>query len=139
MINIVSFFEKSKIFQPGEVVILEGESDRDIYILSEGVLEASIKEDSGQIVVSEMHPPEIIGEISFLDGSPRNATVRAKTKSLVYYLRYDEVSRELAEIPGWFKLILQTLTKRMKASGQKIKELEREVASLRKNQENVSG
>lgn len=133
MTNIVTFFQKSKVFQPGEVVIEEGAKDRDIYILSEGVLEASIKDDTGQVVVCEMHPPELIGEISFLDGSPRNATVRAKTQALVYYLLYDEVSHELEGIPGWFKLILQTLTKRMKASGQKIKELEKEVARLRED------
>lgn len=133
MTNIVSFFQKSKTLQPGEVVIREGGNDRDLYILSEGVLEASIKDDYGQVVVSEMHPPEILGEISFLDGSPRNATVKAKTQALVYYLPYDEVSRELAEIPGWFKLILQTLIKRMKSSGKKIKELEKEIEKLRED------
>lgn len=82
-------------------------------------------------MVSEMHPPEILGEISFLDGSPRNATVMAKTKALVYYLPYIDVCQEFAEIPGWFKLILKALTKRMKDSGQKIKALEKEIARLR--------
>jgi len=130
MVNIVSFFEKSKTFQPGEVIIREGEMNRDIYILSEGVLEASVKDVEGQVVVSEMHPPEMLGEISFLDGSPRTATVTAKTEALVYYLSFEEVKDELESIPAWFKLILETLTKRMKSSVQKVKDLENEIQRI---------
>ncbi len=132
MTNIFSFFEQSKTFQPGEVLIREGDENRDIFVLSEGILEASIKSDTGEVVVSEMHPPEIIGEISFLDGSTRTATVTAKTEVLVYILNYDDVSKEIENIPGWFKLILQTLTKRMKTCDQRIKELENEIAELKK-------
>jgi CRP/FNR family cyclic AMP-dependent transcriptional regulator len=135
MTNIFSLFEKSKTFQPGEIIIREGEENRDLYVLYEGVLEASIKTDRGDLVVSEMTPPEIMGEISFLDGSPRTATVTAKTEALVYYLSYDDVSSEMAEIPAWFKLVLQTLTKRMKSCGVKIKEMEKELLWLRSNHE----
>lgn len=131
MTNIFSFFEQSKTFQPGEVLIREGDVNRDIFVLSEGVLEASIMSETGEVVVSEMHPPEILGEISFLDGSTRTATVTAKTEVLVYLLNYDDVSNEIDNIPGWFKLILQTLTKRMKSADQRIKELENEVSDLK--------
>ena len=64
MTNIVSMFEESKIFKPGEVLIHEGEDNRDLYIVSSGVLEVTVKNELAPVVVSEINPPEILGELS---------------------------------------------------------------------------
>ena len=109
----------------------EGDENRDLYILSKGILEISVKGDDGEVVVGEVQPPEIIGEISFLNGSPRTATITAKTAAEVYILSYYQVEREMSEIPAWFKLILRTLTQRMQSCSTKIKEMEEEVKRLK--------
>jgi CRP-like cAMP-binding protein len=131
MVNLSDLFEESKIYQPGDIIAYEGDKDRDLYVLSEGALEILIKGDDGDVVVGEINPPEIIGEISFLNGSPRTATIRAKTEVKVYILSYYKVEQELAEIPPWFKLILRTLTQRMQSCSQKIKVMEEELKELK--------
>jgi CRP-like cAMP-binding protein len=119
------------VYQPGEIIVREGEKNRDLFILSEGMIEVSVKAENEQIVINEIHPPEILGEVSFLNGTPRIATLRAKTRVEVYILSYEKVRQELADIPAWFKLILRTLTARMKSCDQKIKNLETEIKKFK--------
>ena len=140
MTNLMNLFEQSKKYKAGEVIIHEGEENRDLYILSEGILEVSVKDKSQKIVVSEIASPEILGEISFLNGSPRTATVSAKTDVEIFILSYEKVQLELSDIPTWFKMVLLAFTNRMKSCGetikeydQKVKQLEAEIAKLRES------
>ncbi|OKY76830.1 MAG: hypothetical protein BM485_01825 [Desulfobulbaceae bacterium DB1] len=130
MTTIYDFFKQSRIYQPGEIIIREGEQNRDLYVLSEGTIEVSFTDDQQKVVVTHITPPEILGEISFLSGSPRTATITAKTRVEMYILNYDRVKDEMDEIPPWLRLILNTLTKRMQSCGQKIKEMETQIRRL---------
>lgn len=140
MIKLMSLFEQSENYKAGEVIIHEGEENRDLYILSEGTLEVSVADESKRIVVSEITSPEILGEISFLNGSPRTATVSAKTDVEIFILSYEKVQQELSEIPTWFRMVLLAFTNRMKSCDatikeydQKVKQLEAEIAKLKKS------
>jgi len=128
--NLLSLFKESKKYKAGEVVIHEGEKNRDLYILSDGFLEVSVKSGDKKIVVSEIAAPEILGEISFLNGSPRTATVSAKSDVEIFILSYDKVQQELSEIPTWFKMVLLAFTNRMKSCDAKIKEYDQKVKNL---------
>ena len=139
MTNLMSLFEQSEKYKAGEVIIHEGEENRDLYVLSEGILEVSVEDKSQKIVVSEIASPEILGEISFLNGSPRTATVSAKTDVEIFILSYEKVQQELSDIPTWFRMVLLAFTNRMKSCAatireydQKVKQLEVEIANLRK-------
>jgi len=140
MTNLMSLFEESKKYNAGEVIIHEGEENRDLYILSEGTLEVSVQDESQKIVVSEIEPPEILGEISFLNGSPRTATVSAKTDVEMFILSYEKAQKELSDIPAWFRMVLLAFTNRMKSCDvtikeydQKVKQLEAEIAQYKKS------
>jgi CRP-like cAMP-binding protein len=62
-------------FGAGDVVFLEGQAASHMYVVVEGELEVYLQ---GQLI-EVAGPNAILGEISLLDGSPRSATVRAKT------------------------------------------------------------
>jgi CRP-like cAMP-binding protein len=130
MTNIISLFEDSKTFKPGEVLIHEGENNRDLYILSNGVIEVTVENELSSVVICEINPPEILGELSFLNGTPRTATVTAKTDVEVFILSYEKVKREMSDIPNWFKLVLSTLTNRMRSCDEKIKEYDQRIKDL---------
>lgn len=130
MTNICDFFRESRVYQPGEVIIREGDVNRDLYVLSEGVIEISFTDEDNRFIITEITPPEILGEISFLTGSPRTATITAKTRVEMYILSYDRVKVEMDEIPPWLQLILRTLAKRMQSCGQKIREMENQLRRL---------
>ena len=140
MTKLMSLFEQSKKYKAGEIIIHEGEENRDLYVLSEGSLEVSVQDESQKIVVSEIKAPEILGEISFLNGSPRTATVAAKTDVDIFILSYEKVQQELSDIPTWFRMVLLAFTNRMKSCDvtikeydQKVKQLEAEIAKLKES------
>lgn len=131
MTKILSLFEQSKKFKAGEVIIREGEDNRDLYILSDGILEVSLKNASKKkIIVSEISSPEILGEISFLNGTPRTATVSAKTDVEMFILSYEKVRKEISDIPAWFRMVLLAFTNRMKSCDMKIKEYDQKIKQL---------
>ena len=75
----------------------------------------------------------------YLYGSPRTATVSAKTDVEIFILSYEKVQQELSDIPTWFRMVLLAFTNRMKSCAetireydQKVKQLEVEIANLRK-------
>lgn len=131
MAGIMDLFNETVKFQAGDSILKEGDTSRDIYALTDGTIEISMRDDKGNYILDQMHPPDLLGEISFLEGSPRGATAIAKTDVEVCILRYEEVKKELQGIPAWIKLIIKSFTKRIKVCNNRIKQLETEVDRLK--------
>jgi len=129
--DLLDNFGEEEVFAPGEVIIREGDVSRDIYIITEGIVEVLLAGDGRDHILGEIHAPELLGEISFLDGSPRTATARAKTAVKVFVLGYEKVKGELDALPVLIKLLIKSFTHRVMSSNHKVKDLEKEVAELR--------
>jgi len=124
---------EEKTYQPGEIIIQEGETSRDLFFLTEGVVEISIKEEDGTFILNEIEPPQILGEISFLNGSPRTATAKAKTQVEVFVLKHEILKEQVIKLPAWLKPLLSTLISRIRSRDKKIVELEEEILRLKEN------
>ena len=85
----LSTLVENRTYKPGEVMIHKGEKERDLYFLTEGVVEISRKERDGNLILDEIESPYILGDIAFLSGAPRMVTATAKT----------EVNRDTIEAP----------------------------------------
>ncbi len=67
-------------FEPGDIVITEGEPGDSLFVLTSGDVKAFIRNPEGKSVqVREMNEGAFFGEISILSGKPRTATITAKT------------------------------------------------------------
>lgn len=67
-------------FEPGDIVITEGEAGDSLFVLTTGVVKAFVRNPAGKSVqVREMSEGAFFGEISILSGKPRTATITAKT------------------------------------------------------------
>lgn len=65
-------------FRAGDEVIREGAIDRSLCIVMSGSLEVLVPAESNQwTVVAQVGTGSVIGEMAFVDGLPRSATVRA--------------------------------------------------------------
>ncbi|NOQ95280.1 MAG: cyclic nucleotide-binding domain-containing protein [Desulfobacterales bacterium] len=123
---------KSKTYKPGEIIIQEGEMGRDLYVLNDGVVEISTKEDNGSFILNQIEPPQILGELSFLTGLPRTATAKAKTNAEVYIFKYENLEGQIAELPKSIKPIMNALITRVRARDRRIIELEEEMLVLKR-------
>jgi len=70
-----------RTFEPGDVVILEGERGDSLFIVTTGTVKAFVRNPQGgePVMVRRMSDGDFFGEISILSGKPRTATVTAAT------------------------------------------------------------
>ena len=85
--------------KPGEVVLTEGETGTDIYVIRRGsmIVEKSI--GGKQVFLNYLPAGSYVGEMALLDGTPRVATVKAAIRSEVIRLPGEAFSRLLARKP----------------------------------------
>lgn len=69
-----------RTFDPGDVVLTEGEPGDSLFVLTTGRVKAFVKDATGKSrPVRTMEEGAFFGEISILEGKPRSATVTAAT------------------------------------------------------------
>lgn len=74
----ISKFSEKKYFQRTEVVFKENSQDASLYVVLKGQLEALAHTSDGKkISLSMIDEGEVFGELSFLDGKARSATILA--------------------------------------------------------------
>jgi SulP family sulfate permease len=83
---------KRETYKKGERIIREGDTDRDLFILTKGVVSIKTQlQDSQRIKRLLTYSPGVIfGEFAFLDGIPRSADVWADEYSELFRLRLSE-------------------------------------------------
>ncbi len=62
----------------GKWLVRAGDPGGDIYMVEEGVLEVVEARPGGEVVIAEIVKGDIVGELAFLDDSPRTADVRCR-------------------------------------------------------------
>lgn len=70
---------QTQMLESGAMLIAEGQQATDLYIVLEGQMEVMTLMGQDWIRVAELGPGSAIGEMAFLDGSPRSARVFATT------------------------------------------------------------
>ena len=77
-LTVISEIVKKKDFTIGETVFKESEDGDSIYILKKGEVKACRMGADGELyTLTLMKDGDIFGEMSFLDGRPRSATIMA--------------------------------------------------------------
>ena len=61
----------------GTYLIRAGETDSTLYSVEDGHLDVLVDRGGKELVVATVGPGEILGEVSFIDGSPRSVSVKA--------------------------------------------------------------
>jgi CRP-like cAMP-binding protein len=99
-----------KRFAPGEVVFEEGEKGDAMYIVRTGELTI---EKHGK-VMETVGPAGVFGEMALIDGSPRSATVRAKTECEVAPINEKTFLFLVHETPFFAIAVMRTLADRLR-------------------------
>ncbi len=110
------------------VLIREGETTGDLYILVEGELEV-LKGDTVVAVITE--PGSILGEMSVLLNQPHTATVRVSTGSTVYQI--DDGAGFMREKPAVALLVATLLAQRLNAATTYLADIKAAVCGARQS------
>ena len=109
-------YGREQHFQPGGVILREGHRSHAIYVLLEGRVVVQ-KEHSGRaVVLDELRPGAVFGEVSYLDSSPTTAAVVARGEVDVFVL--EDLDAILASDPslgcGFYRSIASLLARRLR-------------------------
>jgi CRP/FNR family cyclic AMP-dependent transcriptional regulator len=80
-------------------LITSGETDSTLYAIEDGHLDILAMRDGRSIVVATVGPGDVLGEVSFIDDSPRTVSVRAGEDSQVRVWDRKSLSEALAFDP----------------------------------------
>jgi SulP family sulfate permease len=99
-------------FKAGDVILQAGESERSLYIVVEGTLEVLLPSGRGEFHrYGTIEPRSVTGEIAFLDGKPRTATIRALTESALLRMTFESFEVLAARYPELGRAILLDLSR----------------------------
>jgi hypothetical protein len=123
-----------RTFREGEVVLEQGKSGRDFYIVTRGILrvEAAVAEGR-KLRMGVLVPGDVFGEVAFLTGRPRTATVLAETAAECLEIGGDAWDGVLAGLPRVRKVLEEVHQERARfAADAIVEELRRKREAGRK-------
>jgi type IV pilus assembly protein PilB len=109
-----------QIYENGDVIIKEGNTDTAFYRLIQGCLEVY----KGQNLIAEISQGNTyFGEMSALVGSRRSATIKSQGRSIVKVFPGDKLGEVLENYPDISKQIIDALVLRLNESGNRLSEM----------------
>jgi CRP-like cAMP-binding protein len=88
---------KRRQLKKGEFLAKQGDIGKELFIVSDGLVEVSLHESETPHVVINLGSGQLIGEMSLVDRGPRSATVKAvHDPTIVQVIQYDDF-KELCE------------------------------------------
>lgn len=102
----------------------EGDAPDAMYIVKSGLLVVTKTKGSSEVVLAEVKPGNMVGEMAIFDKKPRSANVKASKDTEVIALPYDGLAQQMELLPVWVKAIMKTMNENLREANKKIKMLE---------------
>jgi CRP/FNR family cyclic AMP-dependent transcriptional regulator len=102
----------------------DGDAPDAMYIVKSGLLAVTKTKGSSEVVLAEIGPGSMVGEMAIFDKKPRSANVKAVKDSEVISLPYEGLNQQMDSLPVWVKAIMRTMNENLREANKKIKMLE---------------
>jgi hypothetical protein len=109
-------------FEPGEIIVSQGEPGQSLFVLASGQARAFLKDKGGRNVqVRDLTDGDFFGEIALMLGSPRTATITARTRCELLELGRPELDAVAKTHPRVREILQEFYVKRVNTSVDSIK------------------
>lgn len=105
-----------RVFQAGDTVFREGEVGNCAYLIEQGRVEISTLCDGIRMVLAEMGPGDLFGEMAIIDGRPRTATVTALEATRLMIVSQAQIRARLHDADPVLRLLLTVVLERFRHS-----------------------
>ncbi len=107
---VISKITSRKDFKLGDTVFKESEDGQSVYVLKSGEVKAcKIAPDGELFTLTIMKDGDIFGEMSFLDGRPRSATIVAMSDLVTYVIERSDFETIVDENPRIIYKIMRNI------------------------------
>jgi len=122
--NYLKNIAVKKSFSKNTILFSRGDESDALYLLYKGNVKAIINDEAGkEIVLSTFGPGEYFGEISFLDGEARSATVVTREPVQILIVYKNDFEKILFSNPDIVFRLLKELLKKLRRSTEQIEGL----------------
>ncbi len=111
--------------QKDHYLFREGDPPDAMYVLKSGRLAVVKTKSNSEVLLAELNPGAMVGEMAFFDNKPRSASVKAVKDSEVIALPYKALHAQFSTFPEWCKAIMRTVNDHLRNANQRIKQLEK--------------
>ena len=106
----------NKSFRRGEILMREGETGSEAYMILSGKVEV-IKTIRGKpVVVVTLSEGDTVGEMAMISDAPRSATVRAVEDTEVVVITEELIRKGLDKLPPWMGKTVTAMVERLRQS-----------------------
>ncbi len=102
----------------------EGDPSDAAYVIKSGRIVITKAKGSSEIVLAELGPGSMLGEMAFFDGKPRSAGARAQGEANVIVLPFNALNAQFTKFPEWLKVMVKTINQHLRDANMRIKNLE---------------
>ncbi|MCL7454536.1 MAG: cyclic nucleotide-binding domain-containing protein [Anaerolineae bacterium] len=106
-------------FRQGEVVILEGETGREMYFIESGRVRVERGQGSDRVVLDELEAGDLFGEMALLSGTPRAATVTAVTDVNLWRMSQEDFDDLVTAYPNLALALSRLLSERLRSTDER--------------------
>ncbi len=106
---------------PGKAIVKEGESGSSVYLLTKGSVKVYATIQSKRVDLAVLQPSDFFGEIAFLTGKPRTATVEAAEPTDVLEVAEEDLRNMIQKYPRIKEVLQNYYEERVKSTMEKVK------------------
>lgn len=103
-----------KLYEDGEIIILQGEVGDCMYVIQEGEVDILLEEGDNQVHVATRKEGEFFGEMALFDRDVRSATVRAKGNARILTVDKSNLLSRIHKDPSMAFRVLETMSNRIR-------------------------
>jgi CRP/FNR family cyclic AMP-dependent transcriptional regulator len=119
-------------FSDGEVIISEGITSNNAYIVLQGKVRVTKKLDRKTLVLSTLKEGDIFGEMGLITKAPRSATVTAMGDVEVGFIDKEKFDELLDTLPTDVRVIITALVNRLRDTSDMMIRIGSELENTRK-------
>lgn len=115
-----------KLYRDGEIIIRQGETGNNMYVIQDGEVEVILESGDHEIQLDVHGPGAFFGEMAIFDRDVRSATVRALGEVRVLTVDKKNLMRRVHEDPSLAFRLIETMSHRIRELVDKVAVLENE-------------
>ncbi len=109
----------------GDILFRENDPSEAMFVIKSGRIAIVKSKGSSEIVLAELGPGDMLGEMAFFDNKPRSAGAKAIADSVIIELPFKALNAQFKNFPEWLKAIVRTVSTHLRNANMKIRQLER--------------
>jgi CRP-like cAMP-binding protein len=107
-------------FKKGDVLFRAGEKSRELYIIRSGKVKVNIHKEGKEISLVTLGKGSFVGEMSFISGMPRSATVIATEPVVANMITSEVLSNDILSINNWALSLAKVLVERIRRTTDRV-------------------